>query len=334
LVLGTSLAGSKRAAGSPSSVLALAAAAAGQKRAAGAAAAALGLTATVGSGSKRAAGAVASSLPLASSVSGSADADGTAARSQVLCSAWATPNDVPEPDRALQSDDEWRTLLLEASEVLYYLSGRRWIGVGCTETAVLRSVDGNGQWPYHPTWGSCSCWTYGTWRGTWLYPPGVNVYQSHAQGPVALQLPQSPIGTVTQVLEDGVLLDPSAYRVSRSGWLTRLDGRSWNTCMDTTEVTYSFGDPPPLGGVRAAVELAVERAAYARGDQCAWPKMVTSSTRQGLSMEIPNPLDFIADGRTGLPGVDMWLGSVNPQARAQRGRVWSPDIPSARVRYP
>jgi hypothetical protein len=334
LGLGGNLTGGKTGAGAPSSLLALASASAGQKRAAGATASALGLTAVVGSTSKTGAGVVSSSLGLSSSVSGTADADGTAARSRVLCSAWALPNDVPEPDRAKQSDEEWARDLLEASEILYYLSGRRWTGVGCTETAVLRSMDGNGTWPYHPTWGSCPCWSYGTWHGQAFYPPGMNVHLTHTQGPVALQLPMSPIGTVTEVREDGVLLDPSKYRFSRSGWLTRLDGRSWNTCMDTTEVTYSFGDPPPEGGVRAAVDLAIERLAFRLGEECAWPRTVTSVTRQGMSMEIPNPMDFISDGRTAIASVDMWLAAVNPQARPQRGRVWSPDLPSASVRYP
>lgn len=334
LTLGSSLTGSKTTSGAPSSPLVLGSSVAGSKRGTGAVTSPLALGSSVSTGAKAGAGSVSSALSLGSSVTGSADADGTAARSQVLCSAWALPNDVPEPDRSLQSDAEWSKLLLRASEILYYLSGRRWIGVGCTETATLRSVDGNGTWPYHPSWGACSCWTYGRWEGSYLYPPGVNVLLAHAQGPVALQLPMSPIGVVTEVREDGVLLASSAYRFSRSGWLTRLDGRSWNTCLDTTTVTYSFGEPPPEGGVHAAVELAVELAAFARGDQCAWPKTVTSVTRQGLSLEITNPMDFIGEGRTGLPGVDMWLGAVNPQARPQRGRVWSPDLPTASVRYP
>lgn len=334
LGLGSSLAGTKRGAGSPSSALALASTAAGAKRGVGGVTAPLGLGSTVGTGSKRGAGAVSAVLGLDSSVSGSADADGLAPTSKVLCSAWALPNDVPEPDRSLQSDAEWARLLLQASEILYFLSGRRWIGLGCTETATLRSVDGNGTWPYHSTWGSCPCWSYGRWEGSYLYPPGLDVRLRHNQGPVGLQLPMSPIGTVTEVQEDGVTLAPSAYRVSRSGWLTRLDGRSWNTCMDTTTITYSFGEPPPSGGVAAAVELAVELAAYGRGEECAWPRTVTSVTRQGLSMEITNPLDFIGENRTGLAGVDMWLNAVNPQGRYQRGRVWSPDLPTTNVRYP
>lgn len=334
LGLGSNLSGSKIGSGSPSSAIVLVSSAAGQKRGSGAVASPLGLGSSVGTGSKLGAGAVTSALLLGSSVAGAADADGSAARSRVLCSAWALPNDVPEPDRALLSDPEWAKLLLWSSEILYYLSGRRWIGNGCTETATLRSMDGDGTWPYHPSWGSCPCWSYGRWEGGYLYPPGLNVRLRHFQGPVGIQLPMSPIGVVTEVRENGVLLDPSKYRYSRSGWITRLDGQTWNTCLDTTTITYSYGEPPPEGGVQACVELAVERAAYARGDQCAWPKTVTSSTRQGLSMEIPNPMDFISEGRTGLPGVDMWLGAVNPQARPQRGRVWSPDLPAASVRYP
>jgi hypothetical protein len=331
LALGSSASGSKTGAGSPASALVLSSSAAGSKTTPGAVGSPLGLTSSVGTGMKLGAGAVSSILGLASSVTGSADTDGSAVRSQVLCSAWALPDDVPEPDRAKQSTAEWARLLLRASEILYYLSGRRWLGLGCTETATLRSVDGNGTWPYHPSWGSCPCWSYGTWQGQYLYPPGMNVHLGHFQGPVALQLPMSPIGAVTEVREDGVLLASFAYRVSRSGWVTRLDGRSWNTCMDTTTITYTYGEPPPGGGVDAAVELGIELAAYGRGEQCAWPRTVTSVSRQGLSMEIANPLDFIADGRTGLPGVDMWLGAVNPQARGQRGRVWSPDIPTAHL---
>jgi uncharacterized protein DUF4082 len=329
LALGSSATGSKTGVGTPTSNLGLNSSAAGLKLGAGGVGSALSLGSALGAGSKTGAGAVSSTLALASSVTGVAVSDGKAARSQVLCSPWALPNDVPEPERSKQSDAEWMRDLTEASEILYYLSGRRWIGLGCTETATLRSVDGNGTWPYHPSWGSCPCWSYGTWEGLWLYPPGVNVRLGHYQGPVAIQLPMSPIGTVTEVLEDGVLLSAATYRVSRSGWVTRIDGRSWNTCMDTTTITYTFGEPPPEGGVRSAVDLAVERLAWRLGEECAWPRTVTSVTRQGLSMEIANPLDFISDGRTGLPGVDMWLAAVNPTARAQRGRVWSPDIPAA-----
>lgn len=334
LALGGTLAGVPGRIGSTSSPLALASFTAGQKRGTGGVGSALSLASAVGTTSKGGAGAVSSPLGLSAGVTGSADTTGTAARSQVLCSSWALPNDVPEPDRSKHSDEEWAALLLRSSELLYYLSGRRYMGVGCSETAILRSVDGNGTWPYHPSWGSCPCWSYGRWEGSYLYPPGVNVRLGHTQGPMGLQLPAANVTGVTQVLEDGVLLDPSRYRVSRSGWLTRVDGRSWNTCMDATTVTYTFGVAPPSGGVEAAVDLAVELAAYRRGEQCAWPKLVTSVTRQGMSMEVANPLDFIAEGRTGVPSVDMWLGADNPQARYQRGSVWSPDLPSSTVRYP
>jgi hypothetical protein len=331
LGLASSATGSKTGVGAPTTALGLGSSLAGVKLGAGGVGSALGLGSAVGTGAKTGVGAVSSALGLASSVTGVAVSDGKAARSQVLCSSWALPNDVPATERVKHTDAEWSRFLLWASEILYYLSGRRWTGLGCTETATLRSMDGNGTWPYHPSWGSCACWSYGTWDGLWLYPPGVNVRLGHHQGPVGIQLPMSPIGTVTQILEDGVLLAPTAYRVSRSGWVTRIDGRSWNTCMDTTTITYTFGEPPPGAGVDAAVDLAIERAALSRGEECAWPRTVTSVTRQGLTMEIANPLDFLADGRTGLPGVDMWLAAVNPTSRAQRGRVWSPDIPSAHL---
>lgn len=330
LGLGSVGAGSKRSAASRSTVIDLASSGTGVKRGAGAPTSTLALSSDL-AGTKRSSGAATSTLALSSSATGNSDSDGTAPRSKVLCSPWALVNDVPEDVRAKYPDVNWMTYLTRASEILYYMSGRRWLGAGCTETAYLRSIDGDGTWPYHPSWGSCTCWSYGSWQGSYLYPPQAILRYGHIPGPYAIQLPMSPISTVSEVREDGVILDPSRYRLTRNGWLTRTDGGTWSVCMDTTQITYQFGEPPAEGGVQSAVELAIEMVVYDAGGQCAWPRTVTSYTRQGLAVEVANPLDFISDGRTGLPGVDMWLSAVNPYSRGQRGRVWSPDVPLANL---
>jgi hypothetical protein len=253
-----------------------------------------------------------------------------ATRSVVLCSAWATLADVPEQYQSLVDEPTWERLLMQASEILWALSGRRWYGAGCEETATLRSVPptaGRGTWPYDPSWGACGCWASGAWIDDVLYPP--LAHTGWHDTPIAIHLPRSPITAVTAVVEDGITLDPSAYRLTRAGWLERLDGRGWAVCFDVTDVTYQFGEPPPEGGVQSVVLLAVQLALDLVGDnRCRLPARVTSITRQGISMSMIDPMDFLPEGKTGFYLVDLWLSAVNPQHRPDRGRVFSLDIPT------
>jgi hypothetical protein len=283
--------------------------------------------ASAGAGTKRGVGAATGPLALGSSATGTIAVDGLAPRSSVLCSPWALVDDVPEPHRSELSNDEWARYLLQASELLWAMTMRRFYGSGCTEVAVLRSTSLGGSWPYDRSWGSCRCWTYGTWVGDSLYPPRA-WSGSHVQAPVAVRLPANGVRAVTEVLIDGVPLDPARYRLTRSGWLERTDGGTWPVCEDRTEITYAFGFAPPEGGVRAAVELAIELSRYERGLDCNLPQGVTSMSRQGISVEVANPLDFLDDGRTGIVAVDLFIRAVNPLGRAQVARVWSPDVPT------
>ncbi len=253
---------------------------------------------------------------------------GGALVSAVLCAAWATPTDIPDAVKTTMglTDDQWLGPLMRASELLWMLSGRRWYGDGCTEEAVLKSIPGNGMWPYSRSWGSCGCWGA---------DPLMLPHLTHIPRPVAIRLPRSPAAAITSVTVGGVVLAADEYFLTRSGWLTRSqDGDTWDTCTGTTVVRYTFGEPPPAGGRDAAVTLAVELAKdlYGVGGKCRLPKATTSVNRQGVNIELSDPQVYLDKGRTGLPSVDLWLVAVNPQARAQRGRVWSPDIPMTRRR--
>lgn len=252
-----------------------------------------------------------------------------AARSTVLCSPWASPADVPEVHRSLLADDEWVAVLTQASEILFYLSGRRFYGGGCTESVVLRShpaAAGTGAWPYHRTWGECPCWGYGQWLDNWLYPPRPGLYSGSHYAAFAIQLPREDV-TVTSVTHNG--LPFTDFMVNRNGWLERTDGGSWDLCGDSTTVNYSFGVAPPESGVQAVLDFALQIALGRVGDDsCKLPDRVQSITRQGISVTLLDPQEFLKDGRTGIYSVDLFLSAVNPYARPQRARVWSPDIPA------
>lgn len=246
--------------------------------------------------------------------------------SDVLCSSWANYADVPERIRDKLpglTENDWQSNLMRASELLWMLSGRRWYGGGCTETATLRSwppMQGNGTWPYDPSWGRCSCWY------EWTNAPGIPY--RHVAGPYAIKLPRSPITNVVSVTVDGDAF--TDYEMLRNGWLERLDGQAWVVCGDVTTIVYEYGEPPPAGGKQAVIDLAFELGREQLGDNdCRLPTNTVSITRQGVTVARQAATEFQALRRTGLPEVDRWLAAVNPESRTARARVWSPDIPSA-----
>jgi len=248
-----------------------------------------------------------------------------AARSEVLCSPWATPADIPAAVRERLTDEEWLPLLMQASELLWALSGRRWYGGGCEETATLRSnppTAGRDNWPYDRSWGWCGCWASGAWD---LVP---RTWGGTHLSPMAIKLPRQPVTAIVAVTEAGQTLAPESYRLTRSGWVERLTG-SWAVCGDVTDVTYEFGEPPPEGGVQAVVALATQLMYDLLGDsKCRLPARVTSITRQGISMAVIDPMEMLPNGKTGFYLVDLWLASVNPLNRPQRGTFWSLDMPT------
>lgn len=244
--------------------------------------------------------------------------------SEVLCSPWAVVADVPARLRDTVtdlSDAELQSCLDRASEILWMLSGRRWLGGGCEETVTLRSQPpGTGTWPYHSSWGACGCWEWARRYGLALFNG------SHIGPPRAVQLPRAPVTAITSVTIDG---DSFAdWELLRQGWVQRTDGLGWPVCTGTAEITYEFGEPPPVAGQFAAIELGVELGKDLLGlTECQLPQRVVNVTRQGVSMTAMDPSEFMEKGKVGLTSVDLWLSAVNPKATAQAAHVWSPDLP-------
>jgi len=152
-----------------------------------------------------------------------------------------------------------------------------------------------------------------------------------------LRLP-GPIGAVTEVLIDGVVLDPSAYRVDNRSILVRLDGGVWPRCQDmasptttagTWSVAYERGREVPVGGQVAAGLLACELAkAICRDSSCALPQRVQTITRQGVTMAMIDNGLGIEKGQTGIWAIDSWVSSITMPSRSSQ--VFSPDVPRSR----
>lgn len=146
------------------------------------------------------------------------------------------------------------------------------------------------------------------------------------------------VAAITEVKVDGVVIDPSAYRLdSYKGvpQLVRIDGDCWPQCQDVEAgpgevgsfvITYQPGEPLPLAGRTAAGMLACEFLKACQGAECALPAQLQSLTRNGVQVEIVDPTSLLENGLTGVALVDLWVRSVNPGRKAQRSRVYSSDL--------
>jgi hypothetical protein len=141
------------------------------------------------------------------------------------------------------------------------------------------------------------------------------------------------VAEVQEVLIDGAVLSPTAYRLDNGRYLTRLDGGRWPTCQDLTapttaagtwEITYTVGLAVPTGGQIAAGVLAAEFAKAACNDEsCQLPQRVQRLSRQGVDI-VFDQFDDIEKGHTGIWLIDGWIASVTKPPR--RSRVYSPDV--------
>jgi hypothetical protein len=151
-----------------------------------------------------------------------------------------------------------------------------------------------------------------------------------------------PVAGVVSVVQDGLLIDDSFYRVDNRSRLVGVNGHCWPSCQNlnlnspddgTFEVTYLRGTPLPLAGQIAAGLLACEFLKACQGAACALPQNVSSITRQGVQVELIDPTDVLTNGLTGIAEVDLFIRSVNPKGLQRRPRVFSPDVklPSMRT---
>jgi hypothetical protein len=158
-----------------------------------------------------------------------------------------------------------------------------------------------------------------------------------------LKLPGYPVAPASVVVIQGENTYTAAdgiFRIDDHQYLVRLDGQGWPCCQDMTadptlgepntfQVSYDYGKLPPIGGVRAAASLACQLAlacdpTAVDNGACRLPKRITSITRQGVTLAVLDPLTLFAEGRTGIPEVDLWLESLRYGDAHRRASVLIP----------
>ncbi|MDX2643483.1 hypothetical protein PV341_07820 [Streptomyces sp. PA03-1a] len=232
-----------------------------------------------------------------------------------------------------------------ASQILWRLSGMRWGPCPVTVRPCRRACLDSGPVSFQAGYAGTGGWipyigADGMWRNASI---ACGCKSDCSCGELSEVYLPGPVYDVTEVNVDGEVLVPEAYRVDAPGRLVRTDGEQWPTCQDMAEppgtpgtftVTYRWGLPLDEAAIAAVSELTCHlmRGCGGAGScGCKANPRATRLVRQGFEMEMPDPTLLYADGRTGLPIVDLWLSVVNPYRLASPSRVYSPDFKRPRV---
>jgi hypothetical protein len=234
----------------------------------------------------------------------------------------------------------------QATDILYTLSGRQFPGA-CERT--LRPVARPVAWTIRE-WTSYLRSVSGDWA-TWSDTWGACMGGMHnsCRNPPQIDLGIFPIRAIVQVKINGEVIPADEYRVDNGRLLTRVRPTissqptvrwGWPTCQDFTlpdtelntfSVDVQYGMDPPVSGVAAANALAAELAKAHANKPNRLPARLTSITRQGVSMAVVDPMQFLEKGLTGVYEADIFIKSYNPQQQRRRPRVYSRDVEYTRT---
>ncbi len=201
-----------------------------------------------------------------------------------------------------------------ASQVVWALSGRQYGLTEVTARPCSEYAQGFGYLSRLRVLEYSDVLDYGTWMDIGCGCVG----SCSVSGPRVVHLP-GPVHSVTAVTIADVELSSDDYRLEGDA-LYRVSGASWPrqnlgaplSEPGTWSVTYLRGIPAPRGVAALTGGLAREFVAACTEDmECRLPRTVTGSSRRGVSYDF-DPSKLLAAGKTGLPEVDMWLASVNP----------------------
>lgn len=258
------------------------------------------------------------------------------------CDLWCDGQDVAEccdADLGAVGPTLLDQVAAEASMALFEISGRQFTGL-CGPRTVRPCAD------------RCRCWATGqasrVAASGWGWD---SASWRHECGDRCGCLPLSririggyPVREIVEVRIDGVVVDPSGYRLDGWRYLTRLDDpgppvstRLWPQCQNLAlddgepgmfSITYRWGVDPPELGRRAAAMLACQLYLQCTGGEgCKLPAGVSRVTRQGVTFERGLLINwFDAAEATGLPPVDLFLRAYNCWKTRRRPAVWTPDV--------
>jgi len=230
---------------------------------------------------------------------------------ETCCPVWAT----------LTPDAQTRALTL-ATQIMWAATGRRY-GV-CTNVVRPCGTDRR--------CGTCGSWD---WAAGWMRPFILDgVWRNclcecpcDCRPRCQIKLP-GPVNNVIEVLQDGVVVPDSSWRVDDFQWLVRTDGQCWPECQDynvdvpavgTLQVTYGRGEPVPAAVLEAAASLACEFGkACAASKDCRLPGRMQTLTRQGVTVSNYDIATVLKYGLTGLADVDMVIMADNPFGHRSR----------------
>lgn len=208
-----------------------------------------------------------------------------------------------------------------ATYILWALSGRKYHGVSeITEQYVCPEYDipANCSWVGHNT--------YRTYSGIYGYisdVTGINHQALHTR----IRLRQQPVRKIVSLHVGGSAIPSANYHVRNASDLVIDSGSCSFSLCDAPEVTYKYGVAPPSAGKLAALDLANELVKGYNGDSCELPSNVVSIQRQGVSIEMFDPADFLDRGRIGLYSVDLFIAVSNPGKAKKPAKIFSPDKP-------
>jgi len=249
--------------------------------------------------------------------------------------AWEISPKLCDPDWDNYDPSIQDRAIAYASTTLWAATGRRfglcqWVVRPCGRECESSGFGWNGQY-----------WFDGVWfpflfNGVWQNCVCTGACRCHPKNQVFLP---RPVAWVMQVTVDGVVVNPSAYRVDNGMWLVRTDGNDWPLYQDynldsgvgTFEVTYLKGIPCPPALLNAAGELASQYAKGCVGGKCQLPARITQLVRQGVTLTAVNPDVLLNMGFTGLFTVDTVIRALNPGGLTHPMRIISPDDPIVRT---
>lgn len=235
------------------------------------------------------------------------------------CGLWPYIESCPRPEHLAKVGDrdpqQWVDMIQTATQILWAASGRRF--------GTCRTVE-------RPLGQVCGCIAVG---------PCIRCNDPLA-GVQYVRLARRPVTRLHAVTIDGVTLPIDSFAIADNRYLLRLDGDAWPHDNDLTialdapdptgtwAIDYSYGKRVPHLGQMAVAELAVELGKACQGDNtCKLPKRIQNVTRQGMSMTLIDPQEYLDKGRWGLTLVDQFIASTNPNRLRRSARVFRADPP-------